>query len=342
MPNFSDRALAIGSKTDPKNGNDPHRVAEFAANSGLAPEETLPFDESIKTVTQFYQPDPLSPNILDEGRKWKQGYTLNHEWVFRKTDSLETKYAYLREALTKGPVCVSVRAWAKDKDGNYYKNQHNDNHWCQLLRFDGDYPIIGDSYAPFEKKLAKDYDFGFAKVYYLNTKTVDVRSIYQKIIDLLLQVIGIQKKLVEREEPAPPIVPPAPTPTPPVPKPPVPVPAPLTPLIKALIQVESGGNDNAIGDLNLVHKAYGPLQIRQPYMDDALPGRKAQECLNNRPLSIQAFNAYMARYVTEKRLGRPVTNEDMARCHNSGPNGWKKENHWKTDGYWNKVKKFLP
>jgi hypothetical protein len=50
--------------------------------------------------------------------------------------------------------------------------------------------------------------------------------------------------------------------------------------------VESQGNDNAIGDRTLAHKAYGCLQIRQPYVDDANPylgtNFKAQECLGNR------------------------------------------------------------
>ena len=43
----------------------------------------------------------------------------------------------------------------------------------------------------------------------------------------------------------------------------------------------------------------------------------------------------MDRYATEKRLGRPVTIEDIARIHNGGPNGYKKQ---ATDVYWLKVK----
>ena len=47
----------------------------------------------------------------------------------------------------------------------------------------------------------------------------------------------------------------------------------------------------------------------------------------------------MGIYATEKRLGRPVTDQDRARIHNGGPNGWKSP---ATIGYWSKVKKFLP
>ena len=111
----------------------------------------------------------------------------------------------------------------------------------------------------------------------------------------------------------------------------------------ALIMVESGGNDSAIGDRNLVHMAYGPLQIRQPYVDDVNrklgTKHRAQDMLNNRPLSLAIYRAYMGIYATEKRLGRPVTDQDRARIHNGGPNGWKSP---ATIGYWSKVKKFLP
>ena len=41
------------------------------------------------------------------------------------------------------------------------------------------------------------------------------------------------------------------------------------------------------------------------------------------------------RYANEKRLGRKVTNEDRARIHNGGPNGYKKK---ATVGYWSDVK----
>lgn len=114
-------------------------------------------------------------------------------------------------------------------------------------------------------------------------------------------------------------------------------------LIYALIQVESGGDDNVIGDKHLRNKAYGCLQIRQPCVDDVkvgfgMPNLKAQDCLGNCKLSIRVFHAYMTRYATEKRLGRKPTDEDRARIWNGGPNGWKKES---TKKYWLKVKKEL-
>ena len=50
------------------------------------------------------------------------------------------------------------------------------------------------------------------------------------------------------------------------------------------------------------------------------------------------IQAYMSRYATEERIGRPIINEDIARIHNGGPNGWKNEN---TIAYWRNVARAL-
>ena len=46
----------------------------------------------------------------------------------------------------------------------------------------------------------------------------------------------------------------------------------------------------------------------------------------------------MKHYATEARLGHPPTNEDLARIHNGGPDGYKKP---ATVGYWQKVQSHL-
>ena len=46
----------------------------------------------------------------------------------------------------------------------------------------------------------------------------------------------------------------------------------------------------------------------------------------------------MERYATKIRLGHDPTDEDIARIHNGGPNGYKNPN---TVQYWEKVKKYL-
>lgn len=109
--------------------------------------------------------------------------------------------------------------------------------------------------------------------------------------------------------------------------------------ILAVISVESGGDENAIGDNG---KAYGCLQLHAAYVKDAaeFAGKdwKHEDAFDTET-SIEIMKAYMSRYATKKRLGRQVTFEDWARIHNGGPNGYKKS---ATDKYWKKVKtKFL-
>lgn len=108
-------------------------------------------------------------------------------------------------------------------------------------------------------------------------------------------------------------------------------------LEQALIIQESGGNDNAIGDKNLVNKAYGCLQVRQPCMDDVNKklgtSHLAQECLGNRDLSLLTFRTYISIYEPNG------TDEEKSRCWNGGPN-WRLKRS-STDGYWTSVKNKL-
>ena len=85
-------------------------------------------------------------------------------------------------------------------------------------------------------------------------------------------------------------------------------------LILAIMLVESNANIDAVGDNGTAHDAYSYEKSRM------------------------IFTSYMHRYATPERLGRAVTPQDIARIHNGGPNGWKKES---TEKYWEKVKDVL-
>ena len=122
-------------------------------------------------------------------------------------------------------------------------------------------------------------------------------------------------------------------------------------LWNAIQKVETGGTfdpEVAVGDNGA---AIGPLQIHRVYYNDAVQfdpslqsgqyrGYTYKNCMG--PGSFQyskrVGNAYMARYATPKRLGHNPTNEDFARIHNGGPNGWKNS---ATLGYWQKVQAAL-
>ena len=111
---------------------------------------------------------------------------------------------------------------------------------------------------------------------------------------------------------------------------------PLDKLLWAIKQVESGGDPNAVGDEGA---AVGAYQIHKIYVDDLNriygEGLFTYEDRWNEIKSWTMVRRYLLHYATEERLGRKPTLEDMARIHNGGPNGYKKEC---TKKYWIKVK----
>lgn len=114
---------------------------------------------------------------------------------------------------------------------------------------------------------------------------------------------------------------------------------------KALAQVESSGNPAAIGDKG---RAWGLYQVRQEYLDEAvrIAGKEAVVGKWGRMLTLKdMLEPSKARWVVEVWLGRYGSfygrsrgsmsrMEYLARCHNGGPSGWKKE---ATKAYWKKV-----
>lgn len=112
----------------------------------------------------------------------------------------------------------------------------------------------------------------------------------------------------------------------------------MTDVLAAIRIVESNDDPNAVGDGG---DSIGCYQIQKCYWLDAkefsdLDGTYL-DCYN-RGYADRTVRFYMDRYATKRRLGREVTQEDIARIHNGGPNGYKKEC---TKKYWSKVKKIL-
>ena len=111
-------------------------------------------------------------------------------------------------------------------------------------------------------------------------------------------------------------------------------------LLEAIKQVESGGDSEAVGDNG---QSIGAYQIQRAYFDDAVGfspklGAYQYEDVKKDNVSLLVIRAYWGRYATRKRLGREPTLEDLARIHNGGPNGYKKQ---ATEKYWAKVRKEL-
>lgn len=207
--NYSERALAIYGGVNPKSGADPHTIADKAGELGFVLDRLLPFDESIDTVEKFYSPNPLPLQVIQSGASWKFAHRFNFEIVFDPSDKFTPaeKQERLKEALKKGTVCVSVYAWRKNSKGLYTKqiSGQNDNHWTGLKRYDeGKYPICGDSYDPFEKKLAENYNFDYAMIYYIDAAVVEPIGKLQQLLNALKELVAaLMKKAPAPKPPMP-------------------------------------------------------------------------------------------------------------------------------------------
>ena len=111
--------------------------------------------------------------------------------------------------------------------------------------------------------------------------------------------------------------------------------AELRPFLDALIQVESGGDNNAVGDKG---KALGCLQIWAVYHADAVEYVPAlggsYDDVKQRVYAERVVVAYLLRYARMAVAERAY--EILARIHNGGPRGASKK---ATEPYWTKVRK---
>ena len=111
-------------------------------------------------------------------------------------------------------------------------------------------------------------------------------------------------------------------------------------LLPLLAQVESGSNPDAIGDNG---KAVGIYQLHKCVVDDVNEIYSMEFKYSDRfkPQLAKVIAQLYLRYwgiQYEKKTGKKVTLEVLARCFNGGPKGYKKES---TVKYWNKIKKVM-
>jgi len=113
--------------------------------------------------------------------------------------------------------------------------------------------------------------------------------------------------------------------------------AKLRPLLDALVQVESSGRDDAVGDSG---NALGSLQIWRVYWSDALEHAPAiggvYEDVRTRIYAERVVVAYWLRYAAA--AVRDGDLERLARVHNGGPRGHRKR---ATVGYWQRVQRAM-
>lgn len=200
--NYSDRFTYDISETSPP-GNDPHVVIEAIRNVGMILESSLPFRADINDLNTFRSMEGKDKQLFAEASGWRSKFTVMHDWVFNTNIPLDQKLKLLYECLQYSPLGVSVRAWQQRDNGLYYKNPGEiDTHWTVIVyAVPNEYWLIFDSYADesgsFLKKLEWNYDFGFAKRYYLRpvistpqgSAVIPTISFKEKIINFIKKYI---------------------------------------------------------------------------------------------------------------------------------------------------------
>lgn len=115
---------------------------------------------------------------------------------------------------------------------------------------------------------------------------------------------------------------------------------PATDIYEAIAYVESRGIDCAVGDNG---EALGRYQLHRIYVDDVNRIAKTNYTYDDRldaEKSLAMVKIYLdyygKRYTT--LTGKPVTDEVIARMHNGGPDGFRKQS---TIEYWNRVREAM-
>lgn len=340
--------------TEPLKGQYLNVAADCVRRDGFLPEIDWPTTSNM-SWTEFYRQIPVA--LFAKAKKSLWFIDIKYHWV-NQEDMVET--------LPKGPIQVATEVcpgWDSGKTVQKCSGRPL-QHATMVYGLDGylDYQDF-DHYPPFKQSLAKDYEFPSNIQYIVTMKPIGLRNgmngsnvlQLQKGLNKLgflltadgnfgpkteMQVKSFQNKtaLVPDGIAGPKTLEKLKSMT-----------TPRT-LLEAIIQVESNGNDNAIGDQNLTNHAYGCLQIRQGVCDDVNShfdtNFKAQDCLGSRSTSLAIWEKYWKVYSLF------FTDEEKAKVWNGGP-GWKKIyfkpnktekelNYCKNlDIYWNKVKALL-
>lgn len=198
---LSERYTGVETGTG-QNGNDPHNVIEIIRTKcGVIPEAFLPFDDSIKTWSQYYSPNPMQLNLWQVGQSWLRKYKVGHQWVFVVSDNQAARQAKMKEALKYSPLAASGFAWAQRESSGLYWSAGNQNHWFVVYDYvDGVKWLVFDSYDNTRKELEWDYQFGQCKSYTLDLNISGMAPSDETstnwFSDLLVNILAFFKDLI--------------------------------------------------------------------------------------------------------------------------------------------------
>lgn len=183
---YDEIPLANLAGVSPYKGGSPHNVAEAIRRYGMFPAGTYPFTD--QTTREQLTMTPTSQMVANAA-KWKERWNFGHEWLSNFTPS------GMMESLKYSPLGIGVYAW-QEVNGFYPKpSWATDNHWTALVvgYKENEYWLVCDSYKDGTgtqfKKLPWNYQFKFAKRYFIEKKTLTQaeqtqigKSLYERLI----------------------------------------------------------------------------------------------------------------------------------------------------------------
>lgn len=151
--NLSDRALNKASNTS-RSGNNINNVLDTVRKAfGAVAEVLWSWDRDTFTWDMYYSSIPKS--VYDVGKNWLNFDELSY-------DNVAINPKMMMEALKYSPLVVAGYAWYSEN--GLYRSYGRANHCFTIVGYvEGQYWIAFDSYSPFVKKLAWDFQFGACK-----------------------------------------------------------------------------------------------------------------------------------------------------------------------------------
>lgn len=154
--NFSDRYVAKMSNTSWR-GNSFKQVADAIRKYGLVGEDMWPY---VASWNEYYK--TVDKEVIERGKKLLDFISFNYEFVYQPN---------FGEAGKRSPVQSQVYAWGVKQNDIYIRTSNGCNH-----AIDRDYEAkdkyhgIFDSYEPFDKKVAWDFNMDVGVIWSIRLK----------------------------------------------------------------------------------------------------------------------------------------------------------------------------
>lgn len=177
--NKSERYTAKASGTSDRGNTFTNVYQSVRKNYGVVDENDYPFPENL-TREQYYQ--KLTLDLIAKGEKWLEDYDISVEFFDNPNEKIQ------KEMLKYSPLWVSGYAWYLQN--GLYRSYGTANHAFVISSIqEGVCKNALDSYNPFRKKLAPDFQFGSVAIVMLEKRPTNRQKELKKLRDKGLKYI---------------------------------------------------------------------------------------------------------------------------------------------------------